>query len=80
MPKYFVKNGLIHRYPVPYECEVTYEGEETYDYLSDVPDGYSICNDCTFHSNDLYSDCVSHMNSSHSAYISENIPEYRPEE
>lgn len=43
MVKYFVKNLKVHKYPVPRDCKVKYNGEKLYD---QPPPGYEKCDDC----------------------------------
>jgi hypothetical protein len=45
MVKYFLKDGKLHKYPLPKNCDVTYSDEELYD---DPPKGMSdsACGKC----------------------------------
>ena len=44
MAKYFLKDGdRVHKYPVPDECNVKYEGEKLYD---EIPPSHDKCDRC----------------------------------
>lgn len=40
---FFVKNGLVHRYPMPPGCKIHYDGEELHD---SPPTGHEKCDLC----------------------------------
>jgi hypothetical protein len=41
--QYFVKNDMVHTYPVPSSCEIKYTGEKLY---PTKPKGYEKCKGC----------------------------------
>lgn len=43
MVQYFIKNTRVHKYPVPSNCHVKYEGETLHD---TIPEGYDKCDHC----------------------------------
>ncbi len=43
--QYFIKNGKIHKYPVPSECNVEYTGEKLYDEEPSWPEKCDHCFD-----------------------------------
>ena len=40
---YFMKNGKLHKNPIPFECPVIREGELLY---GSIPEGYELCPKC----------------------------------
>jgi len=40
---YFMKNGKLHKNPVPFECPVVREGERLY---GSIPEGCKLCEKC----------------------------------
>ena len=61
MLRYFVKDGKIHSYPVPMNCDVEYDGERIYDYITDAPPGNEMCLECSISLGDVFIDSINQL-------------------
>jgi len=75
--RFFINDGNIHSYPVHPDCEVEYDGQKSYAYLNDIPDGYPMCPNCSKSLGHIFMESVGELSSETqrcwSDYVSETL-------